>query len=640
MERPGLVAEMARRYSATSRALTAAVPSGVRCGATRVAPPIATMHPSAAGWSEVRHGSPMMHPPPSSVSPGFPLTSTTTVPVPAMPPERDSMADETRADISLGAEAVAAPSAVDPRSAEEEEMRELLKAALQDSPEDLGELDLPCFCRLMNLVVPNMSNEEITALFRSMDKTSDGLVKGEDLLSDMAVSVLCTRLSNQGSLHPLEGAYRCLPSRHFLPDERQLKAIETLKVVYDEVLTASKNPCARSPAPRSMAAPPQPVVPARTTLPSFAAFAAGAAAALRQARGAQATKRGGEPPRASAGRAPISTAPRGAYLYGGCGCGKTVLLDLFYRSLPEGFGARRLHWHEFIRDAFRQMRGSHRGGSVYEAMGDKFSKQFRVLLLDELLVTHITEAVLVKSLFREMWANGITIITTSNYRPDELYAGGFNRDQFEDFIPELAQQCQVIDMAGGMDYRTVGASASTASRFYYPINAVTTEHFNNHFETLVQGASCGGDVLEIAGEKRHIVVPYSGFDVHGASVAKFSFTDLCAGNLGRAEYSTLAERFRTLFIAGVPRFSPDLGAEFRRFVALTDILYGKKVAVYMQCEVPVDDLFVDAAHNLDIDEAWAFRRCSSMLTEMQDPKYQHMVWLMRNHLLQESALRL
>jgi len=127
-------------------------------------------------------------------------------------------------------------------------------------------------------------------------------------------------------------------------------------------------------------------------------------------------------------------------------------------------------------------------------------------------------------------------------------------------------------------------------------------------------------------------------------VARFSFDELCGKSLGRAEYSAVAENFHTVFLDGVPKYKPDLGAEFRRFVALTDILYGKKVALYLQSEVHTDELFAGSAAgaeaDLDLDELWAFRRCTSMMSEMQSPKYHHMVWLMRNHLLQEEARRL
>jgi len=133
----------------------------------------------------------------------------------------------------------------------------------------------------------------------------------------------------------------------------------------------------------------------------------------------------------------------------------------------------------------------------------------------------------------------------------------------------------------------------------------------------------------------------------GASVAKFTFNDLCASSMGRADYSMLAETYHTVFIEGVPKYKQALGAEFNRFVSLTDILYGKKTALYLQSEVPTDALFSDALSSMamangdfNVDEMWAFRRCSSMLSEMQNPKYHHIVWLMRNHLLLENARRL
>jgi len=220
---------------------------------------------------------------------------------------------------------------------------------------------------------------------------------------------------------------------------------------------------------------------------------------------------------------PKPNAPKGAYLYGGCGCGKTVLLDLFFRSLPEGFTARRLHWHEFIRDAFRSMQGQPPGENIFAAMADMLAKQFRVLLLDELLITHISEAILVKNLFRHMWARGMTIITTSNYRPEELYAKGFNRDQFVDFIPDLASQCPVIDLGGDTDYRKVGLEENS-DIFWHPINSDTTASFNKTFEDMVGGS--GGVIrdfqLPIPLEKRNIAVPAYGTDSRGAKVARFT----------------------------------------------------------------------------------------------------------------------
>jgi len=287
------------------------------------------------------------------------------------------------------------------------------------------------------------------------------------------------------------------------------------------------------------------------------------------------------------------------------------------------------------------MQGQPPGENIFEAMADMLSRQFRVLLLDELLITHISEAILVKNLFRQMWARGMTIITTSNYRPEELYAKGFNRDQFVDFIPDLAAQCPVLDLGHDKDYRKIDANAAS-DLFWHPINSDTTASINNAFEQMVGGKVNKDFKLQIPQEKRHLTVPAFGTDVRGAKVARFTFNDLCGTNMGRADYSVIAENYHTLFIEGVPKFKPDLGAEFRRFISLTDILYGKKVCLHLQSEVHTEQLFADSLMNadIDLDELWGFRRCSSMMSEMQNPKYQHMVWLMRNHMLQESALKL
>jgi len=337
---------------------------------------------------------------------------------------------------------------------------------------------------------------------------------------------------------------------------------------------------------------------------------------------------------------PKPNAPKGAYIFGGCGCGKTVLLDLFFRTLPEDLPARRLHYHEFIRDAFRAMQGHPAGANVFEAMAKDMSKQFRVLLLDELVITHISEAILIKNLFRHMWARGMTVLVTSNYRQHELYSAGFNRDQFVDFIPELSNQCPLVDLSGDVDYRQVDTDGGEI--FFHPLGPDTKQRFDQVFSNMVGDQVKHDAPLPIPLEKRSIVVPSSGVDARGAAVARFSFEDLFVKSCGRADYSAIATKYHAVFIHDVPKFAPDLGAEFNRFVSFTDIVYSKKGALYLQSAVPTSSLFEDSqgSAELNVDEMWAFRRCSSMLAEMQSPKYHHMVWLMRNHMLQDAALYL
>jgi len=512
-----------------------------------------------------------------------------------------------------------------------EEARAAVKATIDANPDKFGrfvekrEMDLEGFMSLFQSIAPGMGREETKALFVSMDASNDGIIQEAEIFSDITMAVLRTRMDHAGEMHPIEGSYNCLPNPPFKRDPRQLAAVAKLRVVYDEVLAAHLKPI--------------PVVASSTKKPAPAAESTGVFASFFG--GVRRTKPAKPAPTAAKAEVPKPNAPKGLYLYGGCGCGKTVLLDLFFRSLPEGFTARRLHWHEFIRDAFRSMQGHPPGENVFEAMGEGLARQFRVLLLDELVITHISEAILVKNLFRQLWARGVTVITTSNYRPEELYSKGFNRDQFVEFIPELSAQCPVFDMGGEHDYRKMDRS-NASGFFHYPLDEATNQKMDKIFEEVVEGP-IGKDLeVPIFQEKRSIKVPFHGLDKQGARVARFSFHDLCVKNLGRADYSTIAEHFHTVFVDGVPKFVPDLGAEFRRYVSLVDILYGKKVALYLQSEVDTDELFANSmmSPDLDMDELWAFRRCTSMMSEMQNPKYHHMVWLMRNHLLQEQAMKL
>lgn len=493
------------------------------------------------------------------------------------------------------------------------------------------ELDLAAFTDLIDNVAPGMGRQEIKALFTSMDTSNDNAIQTEEVFCELTLSILLNRM-NAVVNHPLEGSYHCLPCPPFHPDAKQLDAIKVLIKNFDEVVAAQSQPI----PPMQLPPLPSKAVSARAqgSLGMFSSLFGG----VSKRNGTEKAEE--KPKQKSIEFVPTPCAPKGAYLYGGNGCGKTVLLDLFFRSLPEGVSARRLHWQEFLRDAFRAMQGQPPGENIFVAMADSLANKFRVLLLDDIQITHISEAILVKNLFRHLWSRGVCIITTSNYKPHDLYSAGFNREVFVEFPPELEAQCPVIDMSGETDYRLMDVSEG-GSTFFSPISAQTTVAFDVAFKQVV-GPHVEPDTVPIPQEKREICVPMAGIDVRGAHVARVTFGDLCGQNMGRADYSALVERYHTIFIEAVPKFKPDLGAEFQRFVLAIDILYGKKVSLFLQSEVPARNLFSDSSSvtEFNLDLRMAFRRCSSMLAEMQSPKYQHIVWLMRNHMLQETAMRL
>jgi len=213
---------------------------------------------------------------------------------------------------------------------------------------------------------------------------------------------------------------------------------------------------------------------------------------------------------------------------------------------------------------------SHANDDLYAQMAEALAPRCRVLLLDELLVTHISEAMFVKQLFGALWARGTVVITTSNYHHDDLYAGGFNRSEFLPFIPDLKEMCPLFDLDNPVDYRSLDVAPTGC--FLTPISEATSAMLEAQFRGMVAESVA----TEIYVEGRPIQVPASGVDVHGGHVARFHFNDLCGKARGRAEYAALATKFHTIFIDEVPKLNADMGAEFVRLVSLVDILYDEK----------------------------------------------------------------
>jgi len=324
-------------------------------------------------------------------------------------------------------------------------------------------------------------------------------------------------------------------------------------------------------------------------------------------------------------------------MYGSPGTGKTVMLDLFYRSLPADFPVRRLHWHEFIGQGMRQLgsfKKEHASDDLYEKLAQSLVPRCRLLLLDELLITHISEAMFVKQLFRALWARGTSVITTSNYKPDELYTGGFNRSEFEPFIPNLQEMCPLLDLDSPTDYRTIEVEPTGC--FLTPTSDAATAMLEAQFRSLVPEPVPS----EIRVEGRPIQVPACGSDEQRGQIARFHFNDLCGKPRGRAEYAALATKFDTIFVDDIPKLNADLGAEFCRLVSLIDVLYDKKCLLHCTSELPMCEIW-DMPENVNnVDETWAWRRTKGKLTEMSSAKYSKMAAIMRQHLVQARATEL
>jgi len=266
----------------------------------------------------------------------------------------------------------------------------------------------------------------------------DGMTEGHAILADVSAS--------PEEKHPVLASYASLPCPPFVHNERQLDVVTTLSRIYDATVSDWQSGEIRRAKPRRPPAP--------KAAPSKGLF--GGLFSRKE------EKKVTTPKKVEAYTPPEYLAPKGAYIVGSSGSGKTSLLNVFFRSLPREFPVVRLHWHEFCRDGFRYMHEAtktsreKKGPGCFELMANDIAGRCRVFLLDELNITSISEGVLVKELFRQLWVRGVTVITTSNYKINELYYQGFNRSSLEDFFPELAERVPELDMSMDVDLRTVG----------------------------------------------------------------------------------------------------------------------------------------------------------------------------------------
>lgn len=296
---------------------------------------------------------------------------------------------------------------------------------------------------------------------------------------------------------------------------------------------------------------------------------------------------------------------RGLYLWGGVGRGKTYLMDWFVDELPFP-GKQRVHFHHFMRGVHDELAGLPRQPDPLEVLADRRYRELRVLCLDEFVVTDITDAMLLYGLLKAFFARGITLVTTSNTHPDELYRNGLQRQQFLPAIDLINRHTRVYELDGGRDYRL---QALTAGGVYFTIpDGGTDAALADYFERLTGGHGEHLMALEING--REIPVRRLGTDV-----VWFDFRVLCGGPRATADYIEIAREFHTVLLSDVPVLTPGEDAAARRFMHLVDEFYDRRVKLIMSAAAPLDALYPGGLHD------FAHERLLSRLTEMQSEAY-------------------
>ena len=303
---------------------------------------------------------------------------------------------------------------------------------------------------------------------------------------------------------------------------------------------------------------------------------------------------------------------RGLYLWGGVGRGKSFLMDSFFAGVPVG-GKRRTHFHRFMQEVHAGLRRRQGEEEPLRGVARDIAGATRLLCLDEFHITDITDAMLMRRLLEGLSEEGVTLVTTSNFHPDHLYAHGLQRDQFLPAIELLKEWLEIVNVDGGTDYRLRELERAGT----YHLEQDADNALEAAFHHIANEEEAGSGTLEIEG--RMIEVRR-----HAGEVAWFDFDALCDGPRGQADYIELARRYETVLISGVPRFSVDQADRLRRFVWLIDEFYDRCVKVIVSAVARPEDLFVDAdggdRFQARLNESLK-QRLTSRLTEMQTRDY-------------------
>lgn len=303
---------------------------------------------------------------------------------------------------------------------------------------------------------------------------------------------------------------------------------------------------------------------------------------------------------------------RGLYIHGSVGRGKSMLMDIFYDSLPGDMRKRRVHFHEFmigVHDFIHSWRQGRKKGKDADAalsrLADKVAKEAEVLCFDEFHVTDIADAMILGRLFRGLFERGVVVVATSNWPPDRLYEGGLQRDRFLPFIALLKERMNVLHLDGSTDYRS--QFIAQEGSYFLPLGRDSALHADRLFEKLTGQAVAGEEHLTVRG--REIVV-------HAArGVARFTFSQLCEQPHGAEDYLKIAQAYHTVFLENVPKLGYDRRNEAKRLMMLVDAFYEAGTRLIVTADAPPEKLY--RGH----DHAFEFERTVSRLKEMQSTAY-------------------
>lgn len=307
--------------------------------------------------------------------------------------------------------------------------------------------------------------------------------------------------------------------------------------------------------------------------------------------------------------------PRGVYLWGGVGRGKSFLMDAFYASVAIRRRTR-VHFHAFMRSVHEELKTLRNEADPLATVAARIARRWRLICFDEFHVSDIADAMILRRLLTALFDAGVVFVMTSNYPPSELYPNGLQRQNFLPTIALLERWLDVVQVDGGVDYRL--RALEQVEVYHTPLGPEAERALAAAFERMRNGPN----------ESTHLVVECRPLHAHrrAGSVVWFDFHQLCDGPRSQRDYLELAADFAVLILSNVPRLGPAKADVARRFTWLVDILYDHRVKLLLSAAAPPDALYTSGANSHE------FVRTASRLIEMQTRDY-----MSQPHLAGESS---